>query len=90
MKFHRMKIHPSRSLLSHAPCDSQTNEQTHAKMSELINVTYPVLLLLGLLLHPFNGLFPGQPRYAGTRKVKPVWNLTRQEIMWFRDDSGIS
>jgi len=22
-----------------------------------------------LLLHPFNGLFPGQPGYAGTRKV---------------------
>jgi len=26
-----------------------------------------------LPLHLFNGLFPGQPGKAGTRKVKPVW-----------------
>jgi len=26
-----------------------------------------------LILHTFNGLFPGQPAYDGTRKVKPVW-----------------
>ena len=23
--------------------------------------------------HPFNGPFPGLPRWAGTRKVKPIW-----------------
>ena len=25
---------------------------------------------------PFNGPFPGQPRWAGTRKVNPIWNFT--------------
>jgi len=23
--------------------------------------------------HPFNGPFPGLPRWPGTRKVKPIW-----------------
>jgi len=27
--------------------------------------------------------FPGQPDHAGTRKVKPVWILIRQEMMGF-------
>jgi len=27
--------------------------------------------------------FPGQPDQAGTRKVKPVWILIRQEMMGF-------
>ena len=31
--------------------------------------------------HPFNGPFPGQPRWAGTRKVKPIWILLKQEIV---------
>ena len=35
--------------------------------------------------HPFNGPFPGLPRSAGTRKVKPVWILLKQETV-----SGIS
>jgi len=40
-------------------------------------------MLLLLLLHSFNGLFPGQPGKAGTRKaepflVKPIW------IYWSR------
>jgi len=30
-------------------------------MSQLLNSTITVVVLL-LLLHPFNGLFPGQPR----------------------------
>jgi len=29
--------------------------------------------------HPFNGPFPGLPRWAGTRKVKPIWILLKQE-----------
>ena len=32
-------------------------------------------------------LFPGLPRWAGTRKVKPVWILLKQETM---SSSGIS
>ena len=37
--------------------------------------------------HPFNGFFPGLPRWAGTRKEKPVWNLLKQETV---SGSGIS
>ena len=29
--------------------------------------------------HPFNGPSPGLPRSAGTRKVKPIWILLKQE-----------
>jgi len=28
--------------------------------------------------------FPGQPGQAGTRMVKPVWILMKQEIMWWQ------
>jgi len=31
--------------------------------------------------HPFNCPFPGLPRWAGTRKVKPIWNLPKQETV---------
>ena len=32
-------------------------------------------------IHPFNGPFPGLPRWAGTRKVKPIWILLKQETV---------
>jgi len=31
--------------------------------------------------HPFDGIFPAQPGYAGTRKVKTFWILMKQELM---------
>ena len=31
--------------------------------------------------HPFNGPFPGLPRWAGTRKVKSIWILLKQETV---------
>ena len=31
--------------------------------------------------HPFNGFFSGLPGWAGTRKVKPIWILLKQEIV---------
>ena len=37
--------------------------------------------------HPFNGPFPGLTRWAGTRKVKPIWILLKQETV---SGSGIS
>ena len=37
--------------------------------------------------HPFNGPFPGPPKCAGTRKVKPIWILLKQETV---RGSGIS
>ena len=37
--------------------------------------------------HPFNGLFLRLPGWAGTRKVKPIWILLKQETV---SGSGIS
>ena len=37
--------------------------------------------------HPFNGLFPGLPGWASTRKVKPIWISLKQETV---SGSGIS
>ena len=37
--------------------------------------------------HTFNGPFPGLRRWAGTRKVKPIWILLKQETV---SGSGIS
>ena len=37
--------------------------------------------------HPFNGPFQGLPRWAGTRKAKPIWILQKQETV---SGSGIS
>ena len=37
--------------------------------------------------NPFNGPFPGLPWWAGTRKVKPIWILLKQETV---SGSGIS
>jgi len=31
--------------------------------------------------HPFSGIFPGQPCKAGTRKVKTIWSLLKQEML---------
>ena len=31
--------------------------------------------------HPFNGPFLGLPRWASTRKVKPIWILLKQETV---------
>ena len=37
--------------------------------------------------HPLNGPFPGLPRWASNRKVKPIWILWKQETV---SGSGIS
>jgi len=37
--------------------------------------------------HTFNGPFPGLPGSAGTRKVKPIWILLKQQTV---SGSGIS
>ena len=37
--------------------------------------------------HAFNGPFPGLPMWAGTRKVKPIWILLKQETV---SSSGMS
>jgi len=44
-------------------------------------------MLLHTHTHPFNGPFPGLPRWAGTRKVKPIWIWLKQQTV---SGSGIS
>ena len=50
---------------------------------------YKILRDCGALthIHTFNGPFPGLPRWAGTRKVKPIWILLKQETV---SGSGLS
>jgi len=58
-------------------------------------VSYGILQLNAIVKHihththtnPFNGPFPGLPRWAGTRKVKPIWILLKHETV---SGSGIS
>ena len=81
-------------------CGSKTLHQQNPPVFNwhitcLLAVKRLLLLLLLLLVivkmtthtHPFNGPFPGLPRWAGTRKVKPVWILLKQETV---SGSGIS
>ena len=57
--------------------------------SHFLNIIIHILQIIYVTLHthPFNGPFPGLPRWAGTRKVKPIWILLKQETV---SDSGIS
>jgi len=48
----------------------------------------PFFLTLHTHTHPFNGPFPGLPRWASTRKVKPIWILQKQETVSGSDISG--
>jgi len=54
----------------------------HVQGTQLIDIHYT-----HTYTHRFNGPFPGQPRWAGTRKVKPVWILLKQVTS---SGSGIS
>jgi len=56
-----------------------------AQQLALFEVTGRQLLLV--VTHPFNGPFPGIPRWAGTRKVKTIWILEKQETV---SGSGVS
>ena len=69
------------TVLRENPTDDSTSaEQTPESRLYFLN--------LGMLhTRPFNGPFPGLPRLAGTRKVKPIWILLKQEKV---SGSGIS
>ena len=59
----------------------------HSAM-ETWDIVYDVKFLWHMWhTHPFNGPFQGLPRWAGTRKVKPIWILLKQETV---SGSGIS
>ena len=51
-------------------------------------VIQAAVMLLGTQTHTrLTALFPGLPRWAGTRKVKPIWILLKRETV---SSSGIS
>ena len=60
---------------------------TTAAASFLASLWCTVVFLLHTHTHLFNGPFPGLPRWAGTRKVKPIWILLKQKTV---SGSGIS
>ena len=65
--------------------ENPTDDSTSAEQTPESGVYF---LNLGMLhTCPFNGHFPGLPRLAGTRKVKPIWILLKQETV---SGSGIS
>ena len=50
-------------------------------------IIFVMNLLQYTYTHPFNGPFSGIPGWAGTKKVKPIWILLKQETV---SGSGIS
>jgi len=51
------------------------------------NHHFTAIIQINTHTHPFNGPFPGLPGWTGTRKVKPIWILLKQETV---SGSGIS
>jgi len=75
---------------------------SHIVMGNMLNCDFclilpKILAILSLMMtefthththtQPFNGPFPGLPRWAGTSKLKPVWILLKQQTT---SGSGIS
>ena len=69
--------------LPHLPCRSLTIRYERVVLQEPNTIGSE----RAVHTHPFNGPFPGLPRWAGTRKVKPIWILLKQETVI---GSGIS
>ena len=59
---------------------SQLSHRNFPKISHFTTTTTTTTI-------PFNGPCPGLPGWAGTRKVKPIWILLKQETV---SGSGIS
>ena len=80
-----------------------TQGVTHLKCGEMVNCDFVANLLLSVTVKEFRtigshlmkihlntsltALFPGLPGSAGTRKIKPIWILLKQETV---SGSGIS
>ena len=88
--FHRSVKHWNSLMNFHThACSNQNTVSVKASNGAHLKVEQWNSLTISLLAHthPFNGLWPGLPRWAGTRKVKPVWILLKQETV---SGSGIS
>ena len=68
-------------------CNMWTRQSCiHCSILTLL-VGWQIILRVNTHTHLFNGPFPGLPRWAGTRKVKPIWILLKQETV---SGNGIS
>ena len=56
------------------------NSNFYTENTLLLFITLLTLSHTHTHTHPFNGPCPGLPRWAGTRKVKPIWILLKQEV----------
>jgi len=63
------------------------NRTTHAYWLITQLSLFLFLWLVRMWCHTFNGPFSGLPRWAGTRKLKQIWILLKQETV---SGSGIS
>ena len=73
-----------------ADCDEATAGRVFSRDDPLLmlsvytrtrNTTLFTTLYTCTHTHPFNDPFPGLPGRAGTRKVKPIWILLKQETV---------
>jgi len=66
-------LRPVTHVCTHTPTDKRTTRKH--------NASSPTYRRAHTHTHPFNGPFPGLPRWASTRKVKPIWILLKQETV---------
>ena len=60
----------------HIPPHQNPGTSTHARTHAHTHTDGP-----HLDIHPKTALCPGLPRWAGTRKIKPIWILLKQETV---------
>ena len=70
-------------ILKAQPACSNVAQEVQLRLSLFSNVLFSA----HTHTQRFNGPFPGLPRWSGTRKVKPIWILLKQETV---SGSGIS
>jgi len=87
----RQSLDPVAFDLQNCPECQTINPLTHHihthKLNSYVGVRDKWTIYVTTHTHPFNGSFPEIPRWASTRKVKPIWILLKQETV---SGSGIS
>jgi len=69
MNNHHYYQHQQRQLSETAASRTHTHTHTHTHTRARART------------HPFNAICPGLPRLVGTRKVKPIWILLKQQTV---------
>ena len=63
-------------------CESSHSSETHTlQTAVLCSITYFLMSLCRNTHAHLTAIFPGLPGWVGTRKVKPIWILLKQEIV---------